>query len=155
MNIEPSALVPYLPSPKNIGICGGSFSPPHIGHSSAILYAMAMYDLDQIWVIPCGKHAEGKVLIEFEHRCKMCQIAFTRIRNCRVLWLEHYLPKPSFTNNTLRFIKNKERNANLHLILGEDSYSTVDVRRRFVQHRSELGGRFGGNGVSKTHLCTS
>lgn len=123
--MTPDVLLPYLPSPKNIGICGGSFSPPHIGHTMAVLYAMAMHDLDQVWVVPCGEHAEGKKLIDFGHRFKMCQIAFTRIRNCRVLHLEDHLPKPNYTNETLKFIKDHEPNARLHLILGLDTFQDL------------------------------
>lgn len=120
-----SYLIPCLPSPKKIGIYGGSFNPPHVGHSLAILYAMAMNDLDQVWVIPCGEHPHGKNLVDFGHRFKMAQIAFTRIRNCRVLMIEDMLPKPSYTNETLKFIRNNEPNADMHLIVGQDVFKDI------------------------------
>ena len=66
--MRPDFLVPYLQRPMNIGIYGGSFNPPHIGHSMAILYAMAMHDLDYVWVLPCSEHVDGKKLIDFGHR---------------------------------------------------------------------------------------
>lgn len=121
----PSYFVPYLPSPKKIGIYGGAFNPPHIGHCMALMYAMCMHDLDQVWVIPCGSHPDGKDLIDFGHRFMMCQIAFTRIRNCRVLHLEDALDKPSYTNRTLKFIKEHEPNADLHLIIGQDNLPKI------------------------------
>jgi nicotinate-nucleotide adenylyltransferase len=123
--MKPEDFVPDLQSPKKIGIYGGSFSPPHIGHALAILYSMAMNDLDQVWVIPCGEHPHGKKLVEFGHRYQMAKSAFSRVRYCKVLPLEHYLPKPSFTNDTLKFIRDVQPNADLHLIVGEDVFKDI------------------------------
>jgi nicotinate-nucleotide adenylyltransferase len=123
--MKPEDFIPDLPSPKRIGIYGGSFNPPHVGHSLAILYSMSMNELDQVWVLPCGEHAHGKKLIGFGHRFKMAKIAFTRIRNCRVLPVENFLPKPNYTSETLRFIREIEPNADLHLIVGQDCFKDI------------------------------
>lgn len=117
--------IPYLSSPKKIGVYGGSFNPPHIGHSCAILYALSMNDLDEVWVIPCGEHPEGKDLLPFWHRFKMCKIAFDHLRKVKVIPIEHYMPKPSYTNLTLRAIADKQPHANLHLIVGQDCFKSV------------------------------
>lgn len=117
--------IPNLASPKNIGVYGGSFNPPHIGHSCAILYALSMHDLDEIWVIPCGHHPEGKNLLPFWHRFKMCKIAFNHLRKVQVVPIEHYMPAPSYTNLTLRAITEYEPNARLHLIVGKDCFKSV------------------------------
>lgn len=123
--MKPEHFVPELPSPKKIGIYGGSFNPPHIGHSLAILYAKAMNDLDQVWVIPCGQHPHGKELIDFGYRYQMAKSAFSRVRDVKVLPLENYLPKPSFTNATLKFIRDVQPNAELHLIVGQDCFKDI------------------------------
>lgn len=117
--------IPHLASSKNIGIYGGSFNPPHIGHSCAILYALSMHDLDEVWVIPCGQHPEGKDLLPFWHRFKMCKIATRHMRNVEVVPIEHYMPKPSFTNLTLQAIAEHQRNARLHLIVGQDCFKSI------------------------------
>ncbi len=63
--------------PKHkIAIFGGSFNPPHIGHVLAVQYVKSTTDFEGIFVIPCGNHAFGKNLLPFEHRLKMCQLAF-------------------------------------------------------------------------------
>lgn len=122
---EVEAFIPHLSSPRNIGIFGGSYDPPHIGHSCAILYALSMHRLDEIWVIPCGQHPDSKNLINFWDRFKMCKIAFGHLRKVRVLPIEHYMAKPTYTNLTLRAIAESQPNANLHLIVGADCYKAV------------------------------
>ena len=123
--MNPEHFIPHLASPTRVGVFGTSCNPPHVGHSMAILYAMSMNDFDQIWVVPCGEHPEGKGLIGFGHRFQMARIAFNKIRNCRVTPLEFYLPKPSFTNDTLKFITNAEPNAELSFIVGADCIDNV------------------------------
>lgn len=117
--------VPHLTSPKNVGIYGGSFSPPHLGHACAVLYAMSRYDLDQVWVIPCGTHPEGKKLEPFWQRFKMCKIAFGHLNNVEVVPIEYYMPGASYTHVTLKAISDHEPKARLHLIVGEDVFKSI------------------------------
>ena len=123
--MQPENAIPFLSGPKKIGIYGGSFNPPHIGHTLVILAAMSEYALDQVWVIPCADHPVKKDLISFGHRFKMSQMAFSCIKDCEVLPLESGLPKPSFTADTLRFISENAPEADLHLIVGEDSFKEM------------------------------
>jgi len=40
--------------PKRIGLFGGSFDPPHLGHQALVQAALKMLELDEVWVIPTG-----------------------------------------------------------------------------------------------------
>ena len=95
--------VPPLRGLGRIGLLGGSFNPPHLGH---LLMAVAVYateEIDHLWVLPTADHAFGKKLAPFEDRVRMCHLAFRHLAGgAAVLDLESRLPKPSYTVDTLR-----------------------------------------------------
>lgn len=104
---ELSKLVPPLRHLGRVGLLGGSFNPPHIGH---LLMAVAVYateEIDHLWVIPTADHAFGKKLAPFADRARMCHLAFRHLAGgAAVLDLEARLPRPpgspSYTVDTLR-----------------------------------------------------
>lgn len=104
---ELSKLVPPLRHLGRVGLLGGSFNPPHIGH---LLMAVAVYateEIDHLWIIPTADHAFGKKLAPFQDRVRMCHLAFRHLAGgAAVLDLEARLPRapgtPSFTVDTLR-----------------------------------------------------
>jgi len=61
---------------EQVALFGGSFNPPHIGHTLAITYALSQH-VDRVLVVPTFKHALGKGLIPFEHRMEMAKLAFS------------------------------------------------------------------------------
>ena len=105
-----SPFVPPLRGLGRIGLLGGSFNPPHIGH---LLMAAAVYateEIDHLWVLPTADHAFGKKLAPFQDRVRMCHLAFRHLAGgAAVLDLESRLPRdagtPSYTVDTLRALK--------------------------------------------------
>lgn len=61
---------------KRIALFGGSFNPPHIGHTEICRWLVSTGDFDEVWVVPCFVHPLGKGLIPFEDRVRMCELAF-------------------------------------------------------------------------------
>ena len=49
-----------------VGIFGGSFNPPHLGHQVLMLLALESKEVDKILMIPTFKHAFDKELAPFE-----------------------------------------------------------------------------------------
>jgi nicotinate-nucleotide adenylyltransferase len=85
-----------------VGILGGSFSPPHIGHVEAARAALDLAPLDGVLVIPAFAHAFGKGLVAFGHRLAMARVAFAPLGpRVAVTDLERLLPRPSYTMNTV------------------------------------------------------
>lgn len=91
---------------RTIGVFGGSFNPPHIGHVAAVMYALSVGGFDRVLVIPTFKHAfeKDKYLIDFEHRFRMAQLAFRPLNDVIVLDIERHLSVPSYMVNTLHHI---------------------------------------------------
>lgn len=118
--------LPNAPQNSRIGILGGSFDPPHLGHQLLALAALATTPIDYLWVIPCASHAFQKSLTSFEHRYKMCELAFSRIDKTQVLSLENILPAPSYTIHTLEAILRVRPDLKLSLIMGSDLIEHFD-----------------------------
>jgi nicotinate-nucleotide adenylyltransferase len=56
-----------------VGLLGGSFNPPHVGHLLAAHFVRATQPFAEVWFVPSYRHPFGKKLVEFEHRVRMCQ----------------------------------------------------------------------------------
>ena len=102
------ALDPYVPPLRGfnrIGILGGSFNPPHLGHLLIATAVYAVEDIDHLWVIPTASHAFGKDLAPFSDRMRMCHLAFRHLAGgVAISDIEERLPKPSYTVNLLRVL---------------------------------------------------
>lgn len=54
-----------------IGIYGGAFNPPHVGHLKVMIHALAMGRLNRIHVVPVWNHPFGKNMVDFDDRFEM------------------------------------------------------------------------------------
>jgi nicotinate-nucleotide adenylyltransferase len=59
---------------KKIGIFGGAFDPPHIGHVEAIRSVLHSGHVDEIWVVPAGRRVEKRMVTSPEDRLAMCSL---------------------------------------------------------------------------------
>lgn len=110
---------------KRIGILGGSFNPPQIGHVALARYALEQKLVDEVCVMPCADHPYGKTLSPFADRLAMCQLAFHGMAHVVVSDLEAHLPTPSYTVQTLRHLHATVHHATFFLIVGSDVANDV------------------------------
>ena len=121
-----------------IGILGGSFNPPHIVHTMLGLYILETTECDRIFFIPTADHPLGKNIISFEHRLAMTRLAAAPLGNrAQVLDLEQTLPKPNYSINTIRCLKEKYSEDNFHLIVGSDILNEKNKWHRFDEIERE------------------
>ncbi len=107
---------------KRIGIFGGSFNPPHLGHVAICKTVLRQGMVGEVWVIPCYLHPSDKSLVAFEHRCEMCTLAFADLgKRVKVLDLEKKLGGKSYTIRTVETLQKKHPDCEFLLILGEDA----------------------------------
>ena len=114
-----------------IGIFGGAFDPPHMGHITVAAYALATARLDILWVIPCWKHAFDKKMSLFEDRDRMCREAFPPVFGDRVkvLPIEAIL-KTQYTVDLIEELHRQNPNDQLVMIIGWDEFQNLDKWHR-------------------------
>jgi nicotinate-nucleotide adenylyltransferase len=105
-----------------VGILGGTFNPPHLGHLIAAQEAYRELDLDQVMLIPAGIPPHKPVDDEPgpEHRLELCRLAVGDDERFAVSDLELRRNGPSFTVDTLKLLRSQSPSDDLYLILGGD-----------------------------------
>lgn len=108
---------------NKVGIFGGSFNPIHNGHIEIISSAIKDLNLDKIYIVPVGKpsHKEEVEMASKEDRYKMVQLALGKMEKVIVSRIEIDKKKTSYTYDTLKDIKRREKNSKIFEIIGEDS----------------------------------
>jgi nicotinate-nucleotide adenylyltransferase len=101
-------------------VFGGSFDPPHLAHVLSVVYALKVGGFERALVVPVFEHAFHKKLTPFEHRVRMCELAFEGIANVAVLPLEASLETPSLTLRTLQRLQADHPAWRMRLLVGTD-----------------------------------
>ncbi|HTA90371.1 MAG TPA: nicotinate-nicotinamide nucleotide adenylyltransferase [Polyangiaceae bacterium] len=105
---------------KAIAIYGGSFDPPHISHVLAAVYALKVGGFEQVLVVPVYEHAFHKKLSPFEHRVRLCELAFAGIAGVFVSMVERELATPSLTLRTVEHLVREQPECAFRLLVGSD-----------------------------------
>ena len=110
-----------------IGLFFGSFNPIHIGHLILANYILEKSDMEQLWFVvsPQNPFKEKKTLLKDYHRLDMVNMALKNYPKMRASNIEFSLPKPSYTTDTLAYLKEKYPENSFALIMGEDNLKNL------------------------------
>lgn len=105
-----------------IGLFFGSFNPIHLGHSRVIQHFLSLNLFDRIWIIvsPQNPLKENSDLIPPHHRLNMVHTALKDMDRTVVCDIEFRRSQPSYTFDTLRFLRRKHPTYRFDLIVGGD-----------------------------------
>ncbi len=110
-----------------IGVYGGSFNPPHVGHAMVASWVLWTEQADEVWLMPTFAHAFSKQLAPFEDRMAMLREVCAALgAGARVDPLERDLPSPSYTIDTLDELARRHPEHQFHLICGSDTLDDTD-----------------------------
>lgn len=118
---------------KKIGLFFGSFNPIHIGHLILANYILENTDMAELWFVvsPQNPFKEKKSLLKDYHRFDMVQLALKNYPKMRASNVEFSLPTPSYTTNTLAYLKEKYPENSFSLIMGEDNLKSLPKWKNF------------------------
>jgi len=110
---------------SKLGIFGGTFNPPHIGHARLAEHFVEKLGLDRLLVIPTAQppHKEAKELADSSDRINMCMLGFP---DALVSDIEIARGGKSYTYDTLCEIKALYPEYELYFIIGSDMLLSFD-----------------------------
>ena len=112
-----------------IGIFGGTFDPPHIGHIRACKAFVDSIELDELYVIPVymPPHKMQKSNTDVSSRLEMTKIAFSSLSSKIVVSdIEIKREGKSYTADTIRYFKENYNDAEILFLCGTDMILTMD-----------------------------
>ena len=110
-----------------IGVFGGTFNPPHLGHLRLLRAFADRFALERVLVIPtCDPpHKAATTLVDGQTRLAMCRILFDDPR-FTVSDLELRRGGKSYTVETLRALHETYPDATLYFLIGSDMLRTFE-----------------------------
>jgi nicotinate-nucleotide adenylyltransferase len=111
----------------SLGILGGTFNPPHIGHLVCAQEARAQLALDRVVLMPVHTPPHKEALDDPgpEVRLALCRAAAAGDEELEVSTLELDRGGPSYTVDTLRALHGSREGDDLTFIVGGDMASSL------------------------------
>jgi len=109
--------------PDLIGIFGGTFDPPHLGHLILAAEAQAQLQLSRVlWMLtPQPPHKLERGITPLWHRLEMLRRAIADVPGFEVSTVEVDRPGPHYTIDSLNALHEKYPGGKLVLLIGGDS----------------------------------
>jgi len=116
-----------------IGLYFGSFNPVHIGHMAIANYMTCFTEIEQLWFVisPQNPFKKRITLLEDHKRRTLLELAVEGDDRFRVCDIEFKLPKPSYTVDTLAYLKEIHPGHEFILIMGSDGLPTFKKWKNF------------------------
>jgi nicotinate-nucleotide adenylyltransferase len=111
-----------------VGLYFGSFNPIHTGHLIIANHIVNFTDLDQLWFVisPQNPLKIAASLLNQYHRKYLIDIAIDGENKLKTSTVEFSLPKPSYTVDTIAYLKENYPAYSFTIILGSDSYKNIN-----------------------------
>jgi nicotinate-nucleotide adenylyltransferase len=110
-----------MSSARRLGLLGGTFDPPHLGHLVVAEVARVALSLDEVQLVVAGEPWMKGDHSAVEHRVRMVEIALDADPCLTVNRSEVDRPGVTYTVDTLVQLREGEPTAELHFLLGADA----------------------------------
>ncbi len=112
---------------EKIGLFFGSFNPVHTGHMIIANFMATRSGLKQVWMVvsPQNPLKPKRSLARDYDRLHLLRLAIGDNLNLRASDIEFNLPQPSYTVDTLAYLREKYPDKEFVLIMGGDNLATL------------------------------
>lgn len=118
--------------PPRIGLFGGSFDPPHLGHLIAAQAAVEQLQLDLVLWIPTGSSYHKAGTSSTDQRVRMTELAIRGNDSFLLSMVDAKRSGPTYSIDTVSDIRAAHPDSELVFLVGEDAWADVPN-----WHRSE------------------
>jgi nicotinate-nucleotide adenylyltransferase len=110
-----------------VGILGGAFNPPHIGHLVCAQEALVQLELERVLFMPVGVPPHRAIDLDpgGEARLEMVELSVADDERFESSRIELDREGPSYTSDTLEQLAKESPNDELFLILGGDQAAAL------------------------------
>jgi nicotinate-nucleotide adenylyltransferase len=108
---------------ERLGLFGGTFDPPHVGHLILASEARAQLELTRVlWTVtPDPPHKQDQMITPLEHRLAMVKLAIQDNPLFELSDIELNRPGPHYTVDTIHLLAKQNPQAEIVPIIGGDS----------------------------------
>lgn len=140
----------------HIGLYFGSFNPIHIGHLIIANHVVENSDVDKIWFVvsPHNPLKDAHSLLNEYDRLHLVELAIQDNNKFRASNVEFYLPKPSYTIDTLTYLTERFPLEQFSIVIGSDSFQNISRWKNYeqlVQHYSFIVYKRPGFEITETY----
>ncbi len=117
---------------ERIGILGGTFDPPQIGHLILAEYSREILQIDHILFVPVGDHPvkQGATRLPVAHRLAMLERALGDNPHFSISRVDIDRPGPHYSADTVKIIRRHYPNAELYFVMGGDNLRSLPTWER-------------------------
>lgn len=111
----------------NIGLYFGSFNPVHTGHLIIASHVVNQTDIQQVWLVvsPQNPFKNATGLLNEYDRLHLVNLAIDDETRIRASDVEFKLPRPSYTIDTLTYLREKYPQHRFSIIMGSDGFQNL------------------------------
>ena len=122
---------------ERIGLFGGSFDPPHLGHEALVHAAIEMLGLDAVWVIPTGIPAHRNLSghATAEQRLAWAAAMFADVPNVQIKDWEARQSRPVAAIDTLKQFCDDCPEVVPAWLCGVDSFASMPTWIDYPEHK--------------------
>ncbi len=111
-----------MSEPARIGMFGGTFDPPHVGHRIVAMDVVEAVRLDRLMIVPAARPPHRDATLPGDARLELARRAFAGDARIDVSDIEFRRDERSYTVDTLERIRADHPEARLFLVMGSDQY---------------------------------
>lgn len=118
-----------------VGLFFGSFNPVHVGHMVLANFMLEYTDLERIWFVisPHNPLKQKQSLLDERHRLQLVNLAIGDNTKLKASDIEFKLPQPSYTIDTLTYLKEKFPKNEFALIMGSDNLDSFHKWKNYEE----------------------
>ncbi len=112
---------------QRVGILGGTFDPPHLGHLVLAEYAQEALDLERVLFVPAADppHKRGIVRTPIAYRLPMLELAIADRDKFAISRIDIDRPGPHYAVDMIRLLQTDLPDSEVYFLMGSDSFNDL------------------------------